>query len=192
MLASLAGRLAERGRAVVATREPGGTELGNRVRAIFVDPQLAIDPLAEALLVNASRAQHVSEVIEPALGAGQSVLCDRFSAATLAYQGYGRGLDGDLLRTLARIATRGREPDLTLLLDVDVEVSRRRVLSRVRAGGVAADRLEREGAAFHQRVREGYLALAHADPRFTIVDGSQDMAAVLEAAWSALAPRFGA
>ncbi len=161
-----------RGIGVIATREPGGTALGNRLRAAFVDPETAIDPIAEALVVSASRAQHVCEVIEPALRAGSVVLCDRFADATLAYQGYGRGVDLDTLRVLEGIATRGLKPDLVFLVDVSVAVSRERVAVRARASGVAADRLEREDADFHERVRTGYLDLARDDPRFVTLDGT--------------------
>jgi dTMP kinase len=156
------------------------------LRAAFVEPGLRIDPIAEAFVVNASRAQHVAEVIEPALRAGKWVLCDRFSAATLAYQGYGRGVDLATLRTLAELATRGCEPHVTLLVDVPVAVSRERVLARARAHGTAVDRLEREDAAFHERVRDGYLALAEADARFHVLDGTQPPAELLAAAWEAL------
>jgi dTMP kinase len=164
--------------------------LGNRLRAIFVEPAMTIGPLAEAFVVNASRAQHVDEVIEPALRGGCFVLCDRFADATLAYQGYGRGVDLGTLRSLASVATRGIEPDLTLLVDVTIAVSQARVASRTGAGGAGADRLEREGAAFHERVREGYLALAAAEPRFVVVDGSQTPDAVLLAASQAVAAKF--
>ncbi len=180
----------EGGLAVVATREPGGTALGNRLRAVFVESQLAIDPLAEALIVNASRAQHVSEVIEPALAAGTWVLCDRFAAATLAYQGFGRGIALDTLTMLATLATRGRKPDLTLLVDVPVATSRARVGERVRASGKQQDRLERESDAFHERVRAGYLELARDDSSFVTLDGSLAAGAVREAAWRALEARF--
>jgi len=177
---------------VVTTREPGGTALGNRLRAAFVDPETSIDPIAEALVVNASRAQHVVEVVEPALAAGRLVLCDRFTAATLAYQGYGRGVDLDTLRALATVATRGRVPDLTLLVDVDVAVSRQRVASRARASGVAADRMEREDSAFHERVRTGYLALARGDPRFVTLAGTLAPDDVLRAASRALEEKLRA
>ncbi len=159
---------------------------------MFVDPEATIDPLAEAFLVNASRAQHVAEVIEPALAAGRVVLCDRFSAATLAYQGYGRGIALDDLRRLARVATRGREPDLTLLVDVPVDVSHARVASRALAGGGAADRLEREGRSFHERVREGYLELARDDARFVTLDGSLAPHDLVRAAAAALASKLSA
>ena len=184
LLAALAAHLAGRGERVVTTREPGGTALGNRLRAAFLEPGAAIDPVAEAFVVNASRAQHVAEVIEPALATGTWVLCDRFAAATLAYQGYGRGVDFATLRALAAIATRGREPDLTLLVDVPVAVSRERVAARALAEQVPVDRLEREGGAFHERVRAGYLELAAADPRFAIVDGTRSP---IDVATSALA-----
>jgi dTMP kinase len=158
---------------VVLTREPGGTAVGDRLRALFVEPGLAIRPLAEAFVLNASRAQHVDEVIEPALRDGCFVLCDRFTDATLAYQGYGRGVDLDMLHMLAAFATHGLEPDLTFLVDVSVATSRERVAARARASGIAADRLEREGPEFHERVRAGYLALAAADPeRWIVLDGT--------------------
>jgi dTMP kinase len=173
------------------TREPGGTSLGNRLRALFVEPGMPIGPLAEAFVVNASRAQHVDEVIEPALRSGQFVLCDRFTDATLAYQGYGRGVDLETLRSLASVATRGIEPELTLLVDVPTAVSQARVSSRAGAGGGAADRLEREDAAFHDRVRQGYVALAAVDPRFVVVDGTEPPDAVLLAASRAVAAKFG-
>ena len=178
---------------LVATREPGGTPLGNLLRAAFVDPTVAIDPVAEAFIVNASRAQHVADVIEPALARGATVLCDRFADATLAYQGYGRGVERELLRSLARAATRGREPDLTLLVDVPLEVSRARVASRAVATGTSTDRLEREGDGFHERVRDGYLALAREHPeRFEVLDGTRIADHVLRAALAALDGRLPA
>jgi len=161
------------------------------LRALFVEPGLQIRPLAEAFILNASRAQHVDEVIEPALRDGRFVLCDRFSDATLAYQGYGRGVELALLRSLAHVATRGLEPDLTLLIDVSVALSQARVAARTDAGGAGADRLEREDAAFHERVRAGYLTLARAEPRIVTIDGSQPPDAVLLAASRALASKFG-
>jgi dTMP kinase len=164
--------------------------LGNRLRAMFVEPGMTIGPLAEAFVVNASRAQHVDEVIEPALRDGRFVLCDRFADATLAYQGYGRGVDLETLRSLARVATRGIEPALTLLVDVSTAVSQERVAGRTGAGGASADRLEREGVAFHERVREGYVTLAAADPRFVVVDGSLPAEDVLLAASRAVAAKF--
>lgn len=190
LIAALAARLGERGYSIVATREPGGTTLGNRLRKVFVDPATTIDPLAEAFVVNASRAQHVAEIIEPALRSGRWVLCDRFTAATLAYQGFGRGVDLDTLRTLAAIATHGREPDLTLLVDLSVELSRERVQTRARESGSAADRLEREDAAFHARVREGYLQLSREDARFSVLDGTLSPHGLVEAACAVVEAKF--
>jgi len=135
----------------------------------------------------AARAQHVREVIEPALAAGAWVLCDRFVLATLAYQGYGRGLPLDVMRGLCHAATSGRMPDLTFLIDVPVDVSFERVRERTAAVGQAADRLEREGASFHARVRDGYLALAAADPDVIVVlDGTQRQRDVADAALARL------
>jgi dTMP kinase len=152
---------------------------------------MSIHPLAEAFIVNAARAQHVEEVIEPSLRAGRYVLCDRFADATLAYQGYGRGVDLETLRSLARIATRGCFPDLTFLLDVSVAVSSARVAARTQAGGAAADRLEREAPEFHRRVSEGYRALARADKRFVTLDATRAPDDVLQAASEELAQKFG-
>jgi dTMP kinase len=180
LLAGLARWLGSQGIDCVVTREPGGTPLGNRLRALFIEPDLLFRPLAEAFVVNASRAQHVDEVIEPALAAGRFVLCDRFADATLAYQGYGRGVDLAALRSLAAIATRGREPDLTLLVDVPVPVSRERVRARALALAEPIDRLEREGSEFHERVRSGYLALAREGKRIVTLDGTASPRALLE------------
>ena len=161
------------------------------LRAAFVDPNLAIDPVAEALIVNASRAQHVADVIEPALVRGATVLCDRFADATLAYQGYGRGIDLELLTSLANVATRGREPDLTLLVDVPLEVSRARVAARAADTKTNVDRLEREDDGFHGRVRDGYLALAKAHfGRFEILDGTRVPDVLLCAALGAIDERL--
>jgi len=190
LVAGLGAWLEARGDAVVVTREPGGTPLGSRLRAVFVEPGLSISPLAEALIVNASRAQHVAEVIEPALRDGRVVLCDRFADATLAYQGFGRGLELDVLRSIAAVATGGRMPDVTFLVDVSVEVSAARVRSRTAAGGRSADRLERESAAFHERVRDGYLALARNDPRFVVLDGNDPPERLVAGAAAVLVERF--
>ncbi len=155
----------------MTTREPGGTTLGNLLRAVFIEPGITMTPLAEAFVVNASRAQLVSEIVEPALARGDWVLCDRYVDATYAYQGYGRGLTRDTLRALVESATRGRMPDLTFLIDVTFDVSRARVTARSANANVAIDRLEREDAAFHERVRAGYLALARDDSRIVTLDG---------------------
>lgn len=190
MLGALAARLRERGVRLVATREPGGTVLGDRLREIFVEAALRIDGIAEAMIANAARAQHVREVIEPALATETWVLSDRFTAATLAYQGYGRGVELASLRALAEIATAGRRPDLTLLIDVPVAVSRERVAQRIRATAGAQDRLEREDDAFHTRVRNGYLALAAGDPSFSTLDGTLMAPQLCDAAWQTIEARF--
>jgi dTMP kinase len=165
----LAEDLGRRGRRVVLTREPGGTRLGERVREILLGRvDLGIDPRADALLFNAARAQLVAEVIRPALHDGSVVLCARFADSTLAYQGYGAGLPVEELRALARVATGGLEPDLTILLDVDPETGIRR-----KAAG-ARNRFESIDLAFHQRVRAGFLELASAAPaRWRVVDSSR-------------------
>ena len=164
---------------VVETREPGGTALGESVRALFLDPAGRIEARTEALLLNAARAQLVRERIAPALAAGIWVVSDRFSTSTLAYQGYGRGLELDGLRSLAAFATGGLEPDLVLLVDIPPEVSRERL--RGRPG--ADDRVEREDDAFHARVREGYLELAAADARLCVLDGTLGPGDLLRAAF---------
>jgi dTMP kinase len=152
------------------THEPGATELGAALRRLLLSPDVPpISLRAEALLMAADRAEHVALVIGPALAAGEWVVSDRFSGSTLAYQGYGRGLDTAELRTLVGWATAGLAPDLSILVDVPVEVAQSR-LART-----APDRLERLGPAFAQRVRDGFLALAAADPgRWAVVDGTVD------------------
>ncbi|MGA8576963.1 MAG: dTMP kinase [Candidatus Cybelea sp.] len=185
---TLVGGLAERLRAdgynVTVTREPGGTALGNSIREMFLDRDVTIAPLAEACLVNAARAQHVADVIRPALEAGRVVLCDRFTDSTLAYQGYGRGLDIGMLRGICDAAAEGIEPDLVLVLDVPVGVARARLGARARA----VDRIEAEGDAFHERVRAGFLELAKL-PRHRLLDATNDALSLVDAAFKAI---FGA
>jgi len=167
----LASALAEQGYAVWTTREPGGTRVGEMIRPILLGPkqQVNLSAWAEALLFTAARAQLVNEVIRPRLLRGEVVLCDRFSDSTLAYQGYGRGLDLNALEQLQAQATGGLKPDLTLLLDLPVEAG----LARIPRG--VQDRLDREAVAFHQRVHAGYRAMAAQDPnRWRDVDASQD------------------
>jgi len=160
-LRDLAGFLRHRGLSVVTTREPGGTAIGDQVRHVLHDTaNAAMSPTAEVLLYAASRAQLVAEVIRPALAAGHIVLCDRYADSTTAYQGYGRGLNRDDLAALTAIATGGLRPDLTLLLDLEVE----RGLARRRDRGEEMNRLDLETVEFHRRVRDGYLALAAAEP----------------------------
>ena len=181
LIAALASDLTARGDVVLVTREPGGTPVGDSLRGVFLDPTLRIDPLAEVMLINASRAQLVADVIAPALKERTVVLCDRFFDATVAYQGYGRGLDVEAVLEICLAATHRIAPDLTFLIDLPVEVSRARVRAR---GG--ADRLEREGDAFHQAVRDGYFALAaRFANRFVVLDGTQPPEALAAAARAA-------
>lgn len=177
--------LAARGIVVRLTREPGGTALGERVRAILLehapdDPPLA--PRADALLFAAARAQHVAQVIDPAVARGELVLCARYADSTLAYQGYGLGLPLDELRELQRFATGGRRPDLTILLDIPVEVGLARKQHDEQTRFEAAFDM-----AYHRRVRAGFLALAAAEPgRFVIVDATAPIDAVVAATLEAI------
>lgn len=184
----LAEALRSRGMDVVLTREPGGTTLGERVRALLLDPGGgARDPLTDALLFNAARRQLVTEVILPALAAGSAVVCDRFADSTLAYQGYGAGVPLDVLGEIAAAATGGLVPDRTILIDVPVGHG----LAR-RAGGPTADltRFEVDAghdAAFHERVRDGFHALARAEPdRWRVVDGRPGVEVVARAVVEAI------
>ena len=166
----LAAALADQGHTVWTTREPGGTRVGEMIRPILLGRQQApLTPWAEALLFTAARAEHVAEVIRPRLQRGELVLCDRYTDSTLAYQGYGRGLDRERLRALQNDATGRLEPDLTILLNLPVEAG----LARIPRSD--QDRLDREAASFHERVRAGYEAMAAADQRrWRVVDASAD------------------
>ena len=159
--------LAARGVACVATREPGGTVLGRRIRAVLLDPtDEPVEPLTELLLFAADRAQHVRQLIQPALADGKIVLSDRHYDATMAYQGYARGYDRKLVKQLIDLATGGLKPDLTLLFDLDVAVGWQRVHQRNAPSQTAEapDRLDLEPTAFHEQVRQGYLAIAAQEP----------------------------
>lgn len=153
---------------VITTREPGGTVIGDALRNILLDPtHTAMHPITELLLYAAARAQHVAEVIAPAVSRGDIVLCDRFADATTAYQGAARGLTAELIQTVHRIATQQTWPRLTLLLDLPVDVG----LARARARTTPPDRIEQETLAFHERVRQAYRALAAAEPtRIHLID----------------------
>lgn len=166
----LAEELTGQGFSVVATREPGGTELGLKIRSALLDGgKGSVEPLAELLLYAADRAHHVRRVVEPALAAGQIVLSDRFYDATTVYQGYARGFELSLVNQLNELATGGLKPDLTLLFDLDVETGLSRTHKRG-AESVQPDRLDREPLAFHQQVRAAYLELARQNPqRFRII-----------------------
>lgn len=180
---SLAQWLGQRGRQVVLTREPGGTPLAEALRELFLHRDM--DALTEALLVFAARRDHLRLVIEPALARGDVVLCDRFTDATFAYQGNGRGFDLDVLAQLERWVQAGRQPDLTLWFDLPASVAAER-----RASARTADRLERETEAFFERVRQGYAARCAGDPgRFEQIDSDQAREAVWQQIERALASR---
>jgi len=170
-LPRLADYLREQGYDVLTTREPGGTIIGDQVRAVLTRlDNTAMQPRTEILLFLAARAQLVEEVIRPVLAQGKIILSDRYADSTLAYQGYGHGVDLALLRLLLDFATGGLRPDLTLLLDVDPAVG----LSRRRSSGGEWNRLDAYALEFHQRVRQGYLTMAHQEPtRWRVVDASQ-------------------
>jgi dTMP kinase len=175
--ALLAGWLSSRGHQVTITREPGGCPIGDRIRAILLDPaNSAITADTELFLYAAARSQHVAEVIKPALDRGITVICDRFTDATLAYQGYARGLDLDKIRHLNQLAAGNVSPDLTLLLDYPPDAGLLRAQQRNLAN--AADhegRFESEAIAFHQRVRNGYLELAASNRRIQLLDAQGDI-----------------
>jgi dTMP kinase len=180
-IALLANYLIAREVRHVLTREPGGTLIGDQVRRILLDPaNRSLDPAAELLLYAASRAQHLREIIMPALAGGANVLCDRFSDATLAYQGYGRGLNIEMIRALDRIVTTGMRPDLTLLFDIEAASGVARARGRNNSRGLEAEaRFENEELAFHERVRQGYLALVAQEPdRIRVVDASSSVEAI--------------
>lgn len=171
----------------VLTYEPGATSLGRRIRDLVLDPGTeGLDPRAEALLMAADRAQHVREVVAPALADGRDVVTDRYSGSTVAYQGYGRGLEPADLAWLSGWASAGLEADVVVLLDVGPPVARDRLEGR------GLDRLEATGGAFHRRVRDGYLALAAADPvRWAVVEGAGTEAEVADRVWEAVSARTG-
>jgi dTMP kinase len=176
----LAQWLRDHGKDVVETVEPGGTEIGRQIRKILLDPASAdMQPRTELLLYFASRAQNVDQVIRPALDSGRIVLCDRFTDSTLVYQGCGRGLDTNVVLELDRIACGGLKPDVTLLIDIDAETSLMRAKRRNERVGLAESRIDEEGAAFHERVRQGYLALAKTEPeRIVVIDGAAGISEV--------------
>ncbi len=163
---------------VITTREPGGTEIGTKLRTLLLEVQDPTESVltdrAELLLYAADRAQHVAEFIQPYLEQGTLVLCDRFTASTLAYQGYGRGLNIDLIHQLNQIATTGISSDLTFWLDLDVSAG----LERVRQRGETVDRMETGELAFHQRIRDGFTAIATQQPTMVRVDADQTADAI--------------
>jgi len=165
---ALAGYLRSKGYDVVETVEPGGTKIGDKIRELLLDPQNHMDPLAELLLYYSSRAQHVKEIIAPAINEGRTVITDRYTDSTVAYQGYARGIDLELINRLNDIVVPEMKPSLTIMLDLDVEEG----LRRNRAAH-KEDRFELEAVEFHKRVRHGFHEIAKADPeRIKIVDAS--------------------
>ena len=175
-LQAIADFLAPRAPHVIVTREPGGSALAEKLRAAILGE--AMEPLVETMLLFAARADHVARVIRPALDSGHWVVCDRFSDATYAYQGAGKGVSRQLIASLSQAAHPGLAPDRTLLFDCSYEVSRQRLSS----SGKALDRFEREDRAFFERVRDAYLARARAEPgRIRIIDASGDQAQIRRA-----------
>ena len=175
-LSFVANELRRAGHAVVESREPGGTPLGEKIRELLLGPETRIAPLTELLLMFAARATHLDEVIRPALGSGKWVVCDRFTDASHAYQGGGRGLPAATIDTLATLVQGDLRPDLTLLLDAPLEVAQER-----QAGRGHRDRFEQESAVFFGRVRKVYLDIATRDPgRVRLIDAARPLAEVQE------------
>jgi dTMP kinase len=174
VMAFLLERLLARGLSAISLREPGGTHVGEQVRRLLLDTRADIAPAAEMLLFSASRAQLVESIIRPHLAAGGVVVCDRYADSTLAYQGFGRGLDLTALRQITRFATSGLTPDLTLYFDIDPAQGIAR-----REGSGSLNRMDAQTLEFHHRVRDGYLALMAAEPdRWVRVDASAPLAVV--------------
>ena len=166
--------LEKQGHKCLLTREPGGSDLGNKIREILLHYDGEVDSLAELLLYMADRAQHVKKVIIPALNEGKIVLCDRYTDSSVSYQGYARGLDIERIIELNKIATDGLEPDLTIVFDVETEVAMKRV-------GDVKDRLEQEGVEFHKKLRNGYLELAKRFPdRIKVINSNLSIEEVFE------------
>ncbi len=171
----LAGKLEAAGIPHLITRDPGGTPLGKQIRRALLTPGNPVSPMAELLLYSADRAQHVDELIIPALKEGKLVICDRYTDSTVAYQGYGRSLDLNLISQLNAMSTQGLTPELTILFDLESEKG----LGRLHPGG--HDRMEREAIEFHHRVRQGYLELVKKEPqRWQVIDASKALSAVQE------------
>lgn len=166
----------------VVTREPGGTPAADAIRQVVLNPAFVISPLTEFLLYSASRAQHVEEVIEPALKAERLVISDRFFGASVAYQGYGRGLDLHFVAQLNARVAGGLEPDLTILLDLNPEVGLKRIAARGEK-----DRLERADLAFHERVRAGFLEQSKRDNRWVVLDATRSEKEIADAVWQQVA-----
>lgn len=192
-IALLTERLRAAGRDVIGLREPGGTGLGELLRDILKTPKkgVEIDAVSELLLMNASRAQLVRQVIKPRLAQGTIVLVDRFFDSTVVYQGYGRGLDLTLVRKTIEVAVGETVPDVTLLLKVPLKVSESRRASRAQSSSPERDRFEESERAFFERIEWGYDSIAEASPdRIKVIDATQDIDAVHQAVWSELSERL--
>ena len=178
-VAILAAALRSRGDPVTVTHEPGSTHAGELIRAIFLDSSIALESTAELLLVLADRAQHVREKLRPALETGQIVISDRYSDSTIAYQGYGRGLDLKLVRELNRLASDGIIPDLTIVLDCPPETGLARTKLRAHSVARVPDRFEGQHLEFHRRVRDGFRGIAIDEPsRVVLLDSTQETSVV--------------
>lgn len=186
-VALLKVRLESRGRRVLVTREPGGTRVAELIRGVLLDgSNTDMTPATELLLYGAARAQHVDELIRPALESGADVVSDRFADSTTAYQGAGRQLERSLIEEVHRLATRGAWPDVTFLLDLPVEAG----LARARAVG-EPDRIEKEPIEFHRRVRDGFLRIADSEPdRVYVIDATQGIEAVAAEVWRVIQGRL--
>lgn len=184
----LVHRLEQNGRSVLFLREPGGTKISEQIRVILLNrDHTTMDQVTELLLFSASRSQLVSEVILPALKEGKVVVCDRFADSTVAYQGWGRGLNLEAVKTINAVATFGLVPDLTFFLDLPLKELR----NRAREGGQERDRLERSGEEFYDRVRSGYLASVESErKRFVVVDGSLPVQQIHERVWKVARERL--
>jgi len=184
----LVEHLTKRGKEVVFLREPGGTSISEKIREILLDKMhLELTQIAELFLFSAARTQLVNQIIKPALEKGKIVVCDRYYDSTTAYQGFGRGINLDDVKTLNRIATSGLTPGLTIYVDVAVD----ELFRRQEAAGVSADRMESAGTIFFEQVRDGYWTLAQEEPgRFVIIDGSRPVEIIQEDVWKLIEKRI--
>ena len=191
-IARLADRLKEAGVAAIATREPGGSPKAERIREkVLAGAAQPFGPFAEALLFSAARIDHLRETIRPALARGAFVLCDRFSDSTRAYQGALGDIDPALMRALEWATLDGTRPDLTFILDLPAEIGLARAADRRRAEGKQADRFEGEGRAFHERLRDAFLAIAHDEPgRCVVVDAAREPDLVADDIWRFVSDRL--
>lgn len=190
----LAASLQQSGHRVVLTREPGGCPIANQIRSVLLDAaNSSMVPMTELMLYAAARAQHLAEIVRPAIAAGSIVLCDRFSDATRAYQAFGRGIDRATIEILNELACNGLSPSLTLLLDCPVEIGLGRARQRIEStNGPREERFELESLAFHQRVRDGYLQLATEEPgRFMVIEADNSPEQVAQSIAATVFSRLG-